>query len=87
MCTLKHDIYKVADGNPENAFLHVRVAILEGRSVPDREKLGNMTIEAVDKLLAKARAKRGIALSVEVGEIDHNMSFKRNPLHSQGSAA
>lgn len=85
--TLKHEIYKVADGNPENAFLHVRVAILEGRSVPDREKLGNMTIEAVDKLLAKARAKRGIALSVEVGEIDHNMSFKRNTLHSQGSAA
>ena len=88
--TLKHDIYKIADGNPEHAFLHVRANILEGRSVEDRERLGNMTIAAVDALLAKAHKKRGIALSVEVSEIDHNMSFKKNSLHAQlakGSAA
>jgi 5-carboxymethyl-2-hydroxymuconate isomerase len=88
--TLKHDIYKVADGNPEHAFMHVRANILEGRSVEDREKLGNTTIAAVDAQLAKAQKKRGIALSVEVSEIDYNMSFKKNSLHAQiakGSAA
>ena len=56
----------------------------------DREKLGNMTITAVDALLGRAHKNRGIALSVEVGEIDHNMSFKKNSLHAQlakGSAA
>ncbi len=81
--TLRHDLYKVGDGNPENAFLHVRVAILEGRSVENRERLGNAAIAAVDAELAKAHKKRGIALSVEVGEIDHNMSFKKNSLHEQ----
>jgi 5-carboxymethyl-2-hydroxymuconate isomerase len=81
--TLRHEIYKIADGNPEHAFLHVRANILEGRSVEDRERLGNMTISAVDALLALARKKRGIALSVEVSEIDHNMSFKKNSLHAQ----
>jgi 5-carboxymethyl-2-hydroxymuconate isomerase len=81
--TLKHEIFKIADGNPEHAFLHVRGAILEGRSVEDREKLGNTTIAAVDALLANAHKKRGIALSVEVSEIDHNMSFKKNSLHAQ----
>jgi 5-carboxymethyl-2-hydroxymuconate isomerase len=88
--TLKHDIYKVADGNPEHAFMHVRANILEGRSVEDREKLGNTTIAAVDAQLVKAQKKRGIALSVEVSEIDYNMSFKKNSLHAQiakGSAA
>jgi 5-carboxymethyl-2-hydroxymuconate isomerase len=88
--TLKHEIYKIADGNPEHAFLHVRANILEGRSVGDREKLGNTTIAAVDALLSEAHKKRGIALSVEVSEIDHNMSFKKNSLHAQlekGSAA
>ncbi|MBY0530716.1 MAG: 5-carboxymethyl-2-hydroxymuconate Delta-isomerase [Xanthobacteraceae bacterium] len=86
--TLKHEIYKIADGNPEHAFLHVRANILEGRSIADRERLGNMTIGAVDALLAKAHAKRGIALSVEVSEIDHNMSFKKNSLHAgKGNAA
>jgi 5-carboxymethyl-2-hydroxymuconate isomerase len=88
--TLKHEIYKIADGNPEHAFLHVRAAILEGRSVEDRERLGNTTIAAVDALLANARKKRGIALSVEVSEIDRNMSFKKNSLHAllaKGSAA
>jgi 5-carboxymethyl-2-hydroxymuconate isomerase len=83
--TLRHEIYKVADGNPENAFLHVRAAILEGRSVADRERLGNSTIAAVDALLANAHKKRGIALSVEIGEIDHNMSFKKNSLHAAAS--
>ncbi len=81
--TLKHDIYKIADGNPEHAFLHVRANILEGRSVADRERLGNHLLAAVDTLLASVRARRGIALSVEIGEIDHNMSFKKNSLHAQ----
>jgi 5-carboxymethyl-2-hydroxymuconate isomerase len=65
--TLKHEIYK----------------ILEGRSAEDRERLGNTTIAAVDALLTTAHKKRGIALSVEVSEIDHNMSFKKNSLHAQ----
>jgi 5-carboxymethyl-2-hydroxymuconate isomerase len=81
--TLRHDIYKIADGNPENAFMHIRANILEGRSVADRERLGNATIAAVDKLLTNAGKKRGIALSVEISEIDSNMSFKKNALHAQ----
>jgi 5-carboxymethyl-2-hydroxymuconate isomerase len=88
--TLKHDIYKIADGNPEHAFFHIRVAILEGRSAEDRERLGKATLAAADALLSNAQKKRGIALSVEIGEIDHNMSFKKNSLHAQlakGSAA
>lgn len=88
--TLRHEIFKVADGNPENAFLHVRVAILEGRAAEDRERLGNATLAAVDAQLAKAHKKRGISLSVEIGEIDRSMSFKKNSLHAQiekGSAA
>jgi 5-carboxymethyl-2-hydroxymuconate isomerase len=81
--TLRHEIYKIADGNPDNAFMHVRANILEGRSVADRERLGNNMITAVDRLLVNAGKKRGIALSVEIGEIDHNMSFKKNTLHAQ----
>jgi 5-carboxymethyl-2-hydroxymuconate isomerase len=81
--TLRHDIYKIADGNPANAFLHVRVHILEGRSEADRERLGNNMIAVVDRLLANAGRKHGIALSVEIGEIASNMSFKKNALHAQ----
>lgn len=81
--TLRHEIYKVADGNPENAFLHVRASILEGRSVEQREALGNTMIAAADAVLKHAASKRGLALSVEIGEIDHNMSFKKNSLHNQ----
>lgn len=81
--TLRHELYKIADGNPEHAFLHVRANILEGRAVADRERLGNTVLAAVDALLAHAHKKRGIALSVEVSEIDHNMSFKKNSLHAQ----
>jgi 5-carboxymethyl-2-hydroxymuconate isomerase len=70
--------------------MHIRVAILEGRSAEDRERFGNTTIAAVDALLANAHRKHGIALSVEIGEIDHNMSFKKNSLHAalaKGSVA
>jgi 5-carboxymethyl-2-hydroxymuconate isomerase len=84
--TLRHEIYKVADGNPENAFLHVRVNILEGRSVESREALGNRLIEAADQVLAMAQKRRGLALSVEISEIVHNMSFKKNSLHAQLAA-
>jgi 5-carboxymethyl-2-hydroxymuconate isomerase len=84
--TLRHEIYKIADGNPKNAFMHIRVNILEGRSVPDRERLGNNLLAAVDQVLVKAHKNWGISLSVEVGEIDHNMSFKKNALHAQMNA-
>ncbi len=81
--TLRHEIYKIANGNPENAFIHIRANILEGRPVPDRERLGNSLIVAIDKLLSRAHKNWGIALSVEIGEIDSNMSFKKNALHAQ----
>lgn len=84
--TLRHEIYKVADGNPENAFVHIRVNILEGRSVESREALGSRLIEAADAVLAAAQKRRGLALSVEISEIVHNMSFKKNSLHAQLAA-
>lgn len=84
--TLRHEIFKVADGNPDNAFVHVEVRILEGRTDAQREALGNALIAALGATLHKAFEKRGLALSVEIGEIDQNMSFKQNNLHERAGA-
>jgi 5-carboxymethyl-2-hydroxymuconate isomerase len=71
---LPRPVYRIADGNPDNAFLHIVARIRAGRTVEERKRLG-------EALLAAARAALGsdarpIALGVEIHEIDPEMLFR-----------
>jgi 5-carboxymethyl-2-hydroxymuconate isomerase len=71
---LPREIYRIADGNPENTFLHVIARIRTGRSVEQRKELGGALLAAARKVLAGD--PRPIALGVEIHEIDPEMLFR-----------
>jgi 5-carboxymethyl-2-hydroxymuconate isomerase len=83
----RREIYKVAEGNPANGFVHVTARLREGRSDEQRRTLGQSLLEATNKRLERAYANHPIALTVEVHEIDPDMTFRRNTIREKAEKA
>jgi 5-carboxymethyl-2-hydroxymuconate isomerase len=77
------DVYRVADGDPANAFVAVILRIAEGRSVEQRTKLADEVFAAVCDHLAHVSATSPLAISLEVQEIPDLHARNRNNLHER----
>lgn len=73
--------YLIADGHPDNAFLHVTLRIGHGRDLDTRRRAGQQVFDALCAQLAPVSAASPLAISFEVQEIDPELSFKLNNLH------
>jgi 5-carboxymethyl-2-hydroxymuconate isomerase len=73
---LPRDVYRIADGNPDNIFLHIVARIRQGRTVDQRKALGAGLLQAAKHALAGLPASTPLALSVEIHEIDPEMLFR-----------
>jgi 5-carboxymethyl-2-hydroxymuconate isomerase len=78
----RRDVYRVADGDPDNAFVAVIARIGKGRSPETREAVAQALMAALEAETAGAFARRGLGLTVEVQEID-GPSLKTNNLHDR----
>ena len=79
----RRDIYAVADGDPENAFVAVLVRIGQGRDAETRRRIADTLMGALERETADAFRTRGLGLTVEVQEIDAAASLKTNNLHDR----
>ena len=69
-------VYRIADGNPENIFLHIIARIRKGRTVEDRKKFGNVLLETARAATGELSGAPPLALTVEIHEIDPEMLFR-----------
>lgn len=87
----RRDIFMVADGDPDNAFVAVVARIGHGRDEETRKRVAAALMGALEHETREAFRSRGLGLTVEVAEIDPVASLKRNNLHErlaqQGDAA
>ncbi len=72
--------YRIADGHPDNAFLHLHVRIGHGRDLATRRQAGEAIFAALCDFLAPLYANRPLALSMEISEIDPDLNFKQGNL-------
>ena len=79
----RRDMFVVADGNPDNAFVAISARIGEGRDAPTRKRVADALMSVLKRETEGAFRKRGLALSVEVQEIDGAASVKHNNLHER----
>jgi 5-carboxymethyl-2-hydroxymuconate isomerase len=79
---VRRDIYRIADGAPENAFVNVIVRI-RPRTVEQRKLLGEAVFEACSKQLDPLFETTPLALSVETVLLDHEFTLRRNNLHER----
>lgn len=83
----RRDIYRIADGDPKNGFVHVTARLREGRTREQRHALGQSLLEAANRNLERAYASHPVALTVEVHEIDPEMTFRRNTIREKAEKA
>lgn len=73
--------YKIADGHPDNAFVHVMLRIGHGRDLATRQAAGEAMFETLRSQLAGLAASSPLALSLEIVEIDPVLTYKQNNIH------
>lgn len=75
------EAYAVADRLPENGFIDMNLRIGKGRSAEDRKRAGEMIFAAATDHLARLFETPHFALSLEIREIDAELSWKKNAIH------
>jgi 5-carboxymethyl-2-hydroxymuconate isomerase len=79
----RRDVYAIADGDPQNAFINVIARIGRGRPPQKRRGLAEAIMAVLDQETATLAASRGLALSVYVEEIDEDGALRKNNLHAR----
>jgi len=77
----ERDLYRVADGDPENAFVHVTMRIGAGREVAAKRAAADAIFAAACEALAPAFETSPLGITLELEEIDSEYSRKHNNLH------
>ena len=75
------EAYAVADQLPENGFIDMNFRIGRGRSAEEKKRAGEVIFAAVSAYLAPLFATPHFALSLEIREIDAELSWKKNAIH------
>ena len=79
----RRDIYRVADGNPENAFVHMVARIASGRDLATRKRVGESLFATLCDRLTGVYDSTPLGISFEIQEIDPDTSWKKNNLHER----
>ncbi|MDH3452104.1 MAG: 5-carboxymethyl-2-hydroxymuconate Delta-isomerase [Gammaproteobacteria bacterium] len=77
----RRDHYRIADGHVDNAFVHVVLRIGHGRDLDTRKRAAEMVFATLCGHLENVLEQRPIGVSLEVQEIDSQLSYKKNNMH------
>ena len=75
--------FRVADGNPDNAFVHVTMKVGAGRSGAELQHAADAINTTLNAHLDALFATRGLALSLELVELHAQLRFNRNNLRER----
>lgn len=77
------DLYLVADGDPDNAFIHIEGRIGKGRDAETRRRLAEALLGVLRDQTKSVFETTGLGLTVEIREIDDTASVRLNNLHER----
>jgi 5-carboxymethyl-2-hydroxymuconate isomerase len=78
--------YRIADGHPDNGFVHVTMRIGHGRDAPTKQRAAQSVFDALCAELATLFDASPLGVSLELQEIDPATSFRKNNLHDYVAA-
>lgn len=79
--TIRSEHYAIADLLPENAFIDMSFRIGRGRSEAEKKATGEAIFKTVCTELADLFETPHFALTLEIREIDPQLSWKKNAIH------
>ena len=75
--------YLVADGDPDNAFVHLTARIGRRRDPDVRHEVGEKIFDALTGYLDGLYRERPLAISFELTELAFGLSFRKNNIHER----
>jgi 5-carboxymethyl-2-hydroxymuconate isomerase len=75
------EAYAIADDLPQNSFLDANLRIGVGRSEEDKKRVGEALFTAMTEFFKSQFTTPHFALSLEIREIDAQLSWKKNAIH------
>ena len=76
----RRDHYRIADGHPDNGFVHVLMKLGPGRDVATKKKAQDFIFAAIDEHLLPLVKKCPLAVSFEMVELPENR-INQNNIH------
>ena len=83
---IKHTQYRLADGDPDYAFVHVGLLIREGRPIEVQKEATQRVMKVLKETFGHLFEKRKLSLTVDLKEMrdgialtDHNLPDKTKP--------
>ncbi len=73
--------YRIADGHPDNGFIHVSLMIGHGRDDATKQRASKAIFDALVAHVAPLFEVAPLGLTLEVRELDPVLSYKHNNLH------
>ena len=77
----KREAHRIADGHPDNGYVHLILKIGHGRDFETKKEAGEAVFAALCEFLQPLYDTRPLAISFEIQEIDKDLNFKKNNLH------
>ncbi len=75
------DHYLIADGHPDNAFVHIMLRVGHGRDLDTRKRACEAIFATVCEQLAALYERIPLGISLEMQEVDAVLTCKKNNLH------
>jgi 5-carboxymethyl-2-hydroxymuconate isomerase len=73
--------YRIADGHPDNAFVHTMLRVGHGRDVETRKRACDAIFATICEQLSSLFERMPLGLSLEMQQIDPVLTLKKNNLH------
>jgi len=70
------DNYLVGNGDVKNAFVHLQISLLSGRSVEVRKKLGAQAFDLLSSQYPRSQRDLSCSITLEVREVENETHFK-----------
>ncbi|WP_339671025.1 5-carboxymethyl-2-hydroxymuconate Delta-isomerase [Dasania marina] len=74
------DNFRVANGNPNYAFLHLQVKIGAGRSDEEKQSSAQAFFKVLSEHLAPIQQQQGLGISFELNELPEVLKYNLNNL-------
>lgn len=73
--------YLIADGHPDNAFVHIMLRVGHGRDLETRRRACEAIFATVTEQLGALFDRIPLGISLELQEVDPVLTYKKNNLH------
>jgi 5-carboxymethyl-2-hydroxymuconate isomerase len=84
---MRREHYRVGDGAPENAFVHIDIRARKGRTLEQRQAAVQAIYDQANATLDVVFRARPLALTVEIHEIDPETRLLRNGMRERKASA